>query len=137
MPMSLTTVEGLLRAQFGTSHCMIKRILTILGLCRLRDYFTTRFANASAAIYKPRDSYTDVYHPLQIEGRAVDLTLDGQMGSQAFDHAVAIACQSGIQEVVFNGRSWAKRRGEHHYVGTTTRDGHVYIGLNRCGAENF
>jgi hypothetical protein len=56
---------------------------------------------------------------------------------KAFDYAVSIACQSGIQEVIFNRRIWVHSKGEYHYTGSDPHTGHVHIGLNRCGAANF
>lgn len=64
-------------------------------------------------------------------------TLKTHLKVQAFDHAVSIACSSGIQEVIFNRRIWTSEGGERVYSGVNPHTDHVHIGLNRCGARSF
>ena len=106
------------------------------GARRLADHFKSRFGGRTE-IYNNRNVRgSSKTLSLHAEGRAVDLYAGGN-GRSAFDYAVSIACQNGIQEVIFNRRIWTKSAGEHAYNGVNPHTDHVHIGLNRCGAANF
>ncbi|KAI1721027.1 hypothetical protein Ddc_07462 [Ditylenchus destructor] len=105
------------------------------GARRLATYFSNKFGGRTE-IYNNRNVRGGKTLSLHAEGRAVDLYA-GANGKAAFDHAVAIACNRGIQEVIYNRRIWTNGRGERAYNGVNPHTDHVHIGLNRCGAQNF
>uniref|UniRef100_A0A914D5B3 ARB-07466-like C-terminal domain-containing protein n=1 Tax=Acrobeloides nanus TaxID=290746 RepID=A0A914D5B3_9BILA len=74
---------------------------------------------------------------LKYEGRALSLFVTGTTGRNAFDYAVSIACDTGIQEVIFNQRIWTQEHGERSYGGSDPHTEHIHIGLNRCGAKDW
>jgi len=138
MTMPPTIVKGLLRAPSSTNCPISKTFYSYLFHSRLRDYFISKFGGKSAGIYNNRNvrgSSTTL--SLHAEGRAVDISLGLQAGRKAFEHAVAIACSSGIQEVIFNRRIWTSSKGERAYNGVNPHTDYVHIGLNKCGAEHF
>ncbi|CAJ0935439.1 unnamed protein product, partial [Mesorhabditis belari] len=106
------------------------------GAISAANYFKEKFGGRTE-IYNNRNVRGGKSLSLHAEGRAVDLYVSGETGKKAFDHAVTIACNSGIQEVIFNRRIWTQSGSERHYGGKHPHDDHVHIGLNKCGAQHF
>ena len=58
---------------------------------------------------------------------------------QAWIQLKSIACDNGIQELIYNGKIWRAREGPaaQNYTGADPHTNHIHVGLNRCGAQNF
>jgi len=106
------------------------------GARNLADYLHRNYGSyKQSQIYHCRNVRGGSSVSLHGEGRAVDYFTSGSAGTEIFNHLIQIACNNGIQDVIFNRQIWTSR-GIKPYYGPSHTD-HIHVSLNRCGATSF
>jgi len=106
------------------------------GAINLKNYLLRNYGSRQE-IYNCRTVRGGSSWSLHAEGRAVDHYVSGTAGTEIFNHLISIACQNGIQEVIYNRKIWTSGANVHNYNGVNPHTDHVHVGLNKCGAQNF
>ncbi|XP_055331219.1 zinc D-Ala-D-Ala carboxypeptidase-like [Paramacrobiotus metropolitanus] len=106
------------------------------GAKNLASYLKNKFGGRTE-IFNCRNVRGGSTVSLHGEGRAVDFYPSNLSNGQAVvNHLKSIACQNGIQEVIFNRQIWTKG-GTLTYKGLNPHTDHIHVGLNKCGAQSF
>jgi len=108
-----------------------------IGARNLETYMKNNFGGTRTEIFNCRDVRGGATTSLHGEGRAVDFYANKADGNRAFEALQTIACQNGIQEIIWDKQIWTDGKGVRPYNGVHPHHDHVHIGLNKCGAEKF